>query len=83
MLHLAAQDYYGAAPPVVAVARVVEIVMAPEATMCNTERNASEADAAVQELETLIAAKAVYTGDCGFPGAHVVIPTPDQAECQA
>lgn len=82
MLHLVPQQYYRATPAVVAVARVVEIVMASEAAMCNTKCKGTEADAAVQKLKLLLAAEIAYAGDCSFPGAHVVIPAPGKTECQ-
>ena len=82
MFHLVAQQYYCTTPPIMAIPSVVEIVMAPEGAMCKTKCNGAETHAAIEKLERLIAAEAANAGDCGFPGAHVVIPTPDQAECQ-
>lgn len=82
MLHILPQQYHRTPPPVVAVARVVEIIMASEAAMCNTKYDGTEADAAVQKLKLLFAAEIAYAGNCSFPGAHVVIPAPGKAECE-
>lgn len=82
MLHLLAQQYYCTTPPVVAIPRVVEIVMAPEAAMCKTKYHGAHADAAVEELKALLPAIAAGGGNCSLPGPHVVIPEPDEAEGQ-
>lgn len=80
MFHLVPQYYHCTTPPVVAIPRVVEIVMAPKAAMCKTKYNGSKADAAVEKLKLLFMTEAAYAGDCSFPGPHVVIPTPNKAQ---
>lgn len=83
MLDFPAQHYNCTTLPVMAVPRIVEIVMAPEATMCKTEYNGTKTDAAVEKLEPAVVAIPAHTVDCGLPGPHVVIPAPDKAERQA
>ena len=82
MLQLVAQQDYCTTASVVTIPSVVEIVMAPETAMCKTKCNGAETHAAVEKLKLVFVAKTAHAGDCSFPGAHVVIPIPDQAECQ-
>jgi hypothetical protein len=82
MFDLTAQQYYCTTPSIVVILSVVEIVMASNAAMCKTEYNGLETDAAVEKLIVLPVAETAHAGDCGLPGPHGVIPTPDSAECQ-
>lgn len=83
MFDVAAEKYYCTTASIMTVSCVVEIVMAPEPSMCNAEYHGPQADAAVEKLVVPIVAETTYAGDCRLPGAHVVIPAPDRTERQA
>lgn len=83
VLDLAAEEDYCTTPSVVAIPGVVEIIMASEPAMCKTKHHKAETYTPVQKLVILLMTEAAYVRDCGFPGSHVVIPAPDNAEYHA